>query len=289
MREDGSVEYRSGNFPWVDWGSNYDSEVMEQGWYYWALEKVLALGNDIGLLEDSDKTLFETRRTSMKNVFDSKYKTDDGFASVVDETTGERRSIDDRANALAVLSGLADEEDYTLMGNILTSVTNASPYMERFVLEALCEMGMEDKAKARMLSRYEGMISYEASTLWEDWSPEPIDGTINHGWAGGPLVVMSKYFAGIRPTSSGYQTWQIKPATVSTSYSSSTYTPDGTLSYTLSVSDNVTTIVVEAPNAGGSLILDENYGTTVTLDNTATTLVNQTLSLHKGTNTITIA
>jgi hypothetical protein len=150
-------------------------------------------------------------------------------------------------------------------------------------------MGMEDKAKARMLSRYERMISYEASTLWEDWSPEPIDGTINHGWAGGPLVVMSKYFAGIRPTSSGYQTWQIKPATVSTSYSSSTYTPDGTLSYTLSVSDNVTTIVVEAPNAGGSLILDENYGTTVTLDNTATTLVNQTLSLHKGTNTITIA
>ena len=289
MREDGSVEYRSGNFPWVDWGSNYDSEVMEQGWYYWALEKVLALGNDIGLLEDSDKTLFENRRTSMKNVFDSKYKTDDGFASVVDETTGERRSIDDRANALAVLSGLADEEDYTLMGNILTSVTNASPYMERFVLEALCEMGMEDKAKARMLSRYEGMISYEASTLWEDWSPEPIDGTINHGWAGGPLVVMSKYFAGIRPTSAGYASWQIKPATVSASYSSSTYTPDGTLSYTLSVSDNVTTIVVEAPNAGGSLILDENYGTTVTLDNTATTLVNQTLSLHKGTNTITIA
>ena len=64
---------------------------------------------------------------------------------------------------------------------------------------------------------------------------------------------------------------------------------ESSLSYTLSVSDNVTTIVVEAPNAGGSLILDENYGTTVTLDNTATTLVNQTLSLHKGTNTITIA
>ena len=289
MREDGSVEYRDGTFPWVDWGSDYDSEVMEQAWYYWAMGRVLSLGKDIGLLEEKDKTFFENRRRSMKNVFASKYKTDAGFASVVDGKTKERRSVDDRANALAVLSGLAGKEDYPLVGRVLTTVKNASPYMERFVLEALCKMGMKDKAKERMLSRYEGMISYEASTLWEGWSHEADAGTINHGWAGGPLVVMSKYFAGIRPTSGGYATWEIEPAMVSTSYSSSTYTPEGTLSYTLHRQEGVTTIVIQAPNAGGSLILDEAYGSTITLDNSQVTLKNQTLALHKGTNTILIS
>lgn len=289
MREDGSVEYRSGSFPWVDWGSDYDSEVMEQGWYYWAMEKVLSLGKDIGLLEESDKNLFEARRTSMKNIFHSKYLTQGGFASLIDEDKQERRSIDDRANALAVLSGLADIEDYPLMSQVLSTVKNASPYMERFVLEALCEMGEFSLAKTRMLSRYEGMITHEASTLWEDWSPEAISGTINHGWAGGPLVVMSKYFAGIRPLSAGYQSWSISPARVSTSYQSSTYTPHGLLSYELTQKDGQTTITVNAINDQGMLILDPGYGNQVTLDGSEVSLNDRTLSLHQGKNTIIIS
>lgn len=286
LNDDGSVEYRDGSFQWVDWGSDYDADLMEQGWYYYAITRVLKLGEAVGKLTAEDKTYFETRRNSIKSVFYSKYDTENGFASINDK--GERHVVDDRGNALAVLSGLCEEKDYPLMKSVLTKTKNASPYMERFVLEALGKMGYLTEAKERMLSRYQGMIDYEASTLWEAWSSEPIAGTINHGWAGGPLIVMSKYFAGIQPTSAGYKTFEIKPATVSESYHSSVHTPEGTLSYDLTKSDSVTTIVIDSPNDGGTLILDSSYGTSVKVDNNASTLDNGSIAIQKGKHTYTI-
>ena len=47
------------------------------------------------------------------------------------------------------------------------------------------------------------------STLWEYW--EPKSGTKNHAWSGGPLIIMSKYFAGIKPLEKGYDTILVKP------------------------------------------------------------------------------
>ena len=49
--------------------------------------------------------------------------------------------VDDRANALAVLSGLCGKEKHGLIRKILIKVFNASVYMENYALLALCEMG----------------------------------------------------------------------------------------------------------------------------------------------------
>ncbi len=283
---DGSIEYRNGSFPWVDWGSGYDSDLMEQGWYYWAMESVEELGKELSLLSSEEKSYFDGRMQAMKASFHGKYQTENGFASV--DENGQRHDIDDRGNALAVLSGLADESDYEMVTNVLKSTMNSSPYMERFALEALCKMSKLSEAKERMLNRYQGMIDYEASTLWEAWSSKPIDGTINHGWAGGPLVVMSKYFAGIRPLGKGYESYEIKPSVVSSSYKSSVNTPKGILSYTLKKEESVTTIQVSAIDANGSLVLDSSYGDEVTLDGKKVNLENRTLSLTKGEHTIVI-
>lgn len=115
---------------------------------------------------------------------------------------------DDRANALAILSGLADKDWYSSVLKVLQSSENASPYMEKYVLDALCEMGYIDEAVKRMKKRYKEMVEYDYSTLWEYWST---DGTINHAWSGGPLITMSKYIAGIRPLDTAYKTFEIKP------------------------------------------------------------------------------
>lgn len=286
MNEDGTVKYRDGSFQWVDWGEKSDSELMEQGWYTYATKQVMKLGEGLGLLSETDKTYFNGRLSSIKSAFYTKFYTENGFATLDEDRT--RHVIDDRGNALAVLSGLCEEKDYELMKNVLSTTQYASPYMERFVLEALGKMGYLSEAKERMLSRYEGMIDYEASTLWEEWSSKPEDGTINHGWAGGPLVVMSKYFAGIQPTSAGYKTFDIKPATVSESYHSSVHTPEGTLSYDLSKKDGVTTIVIDSPNAGGTLVLDTSYGTTVKVDGTAVALDQGSVDIQKGKHIYTI-
>ena len=115
---------------------------------------------------------------------------------------------DDRANALAVLSGLAKPEAYKGILNILQTVENASPYMEKYVLDAMCEMGYIDEAILRIKRRYKEMVEEDYSTLWEFWDKS---GTMNHAWSGGPLITMAKYIAGIRPADVGYKKVEIKP------------------------------------------------------------------------------
>lgn len=77
--------------------------------------------------------------------------------------------IDDRANALAVLSGLAPESCYPDIRKVLLSVFNSTVYMENFVLTALCEMGYIEDAYRRMCARYYNLARNENSTLWEDF------------------------------------------------------------------------------------------------------------------------
>ena len=119
------------------------------------------------------------------------------------------KRCDDRANALAVLSGLAQKEQYDIITDVLTTTKNSSPYMEYYVLEALCKMGRYETAKDRIKDRYKDMMGEDYSTLWEFW--DSWRGTKNHAWSGGPLVIMSKHFAGITPLEAGYEKVKIEP------------------------------------------------------------------------------
>lgn len=124
------------------------------------------------------------------------------------EAMAGRTEADDRANALAVLSGLAEPSLYSSISEVLRTSENASPYMEKYVLDAMCEMGHIDEAVERMKKRYREMVEYDYSTLWEYWNT---DGTLNHAWSGGPLITMSKYIAGIRPLDTAYRRTAIRP------------------------------------------------------------------------------
>ena len=64
-------------------------------------------------------------------------------------------------------------------------------------------MGEYDAANDRIKSRYADMMGEDYSTLWEFW--DSWRGTMNHAWSGGPLVIMSKHFAGITPVEAGYE------------------------------------------------------------------------------------
>lgn len=66
-----------------------------------------------------------------------------------------------------------------------------------------------EAANSRMKERYSGMMGEDYSTLWEFW--DSWRGTKNHAWSGGPLVIMSKHFAGITPLEAGYEKVEIKP------------------------------------------------------------------------------
>lgn len=277
LNDDGSIVYRNGTFMWVDWGDGADAEVLQNCWYYYALSSTQKLAKALGI--SSDEAFFTERIQKVAAGF-AKFKKQGGYSSGT--------AYDDRANAMAVVSGLADEDMYDEILNVLTTTYGASPYMEKFVEEALCLMGEYDACLTRMLTRYQPMIDDKDSTLWELWEKDA--GTINHGWTGGSLTVLSKYFGGISPESAGYGSYSIRLTDVFSSLSMSVVTHKGTLSYSIKRAEGGTvTIIVEAIDADGSLYIPASWGTvaagsaTVTKDGDF-----NVVALAKGSYTITV-
>ncbi len=198
--ENNLVVHRSGSWDWPDWGSKADMTAIENAWVYYALSSVETMADVLG--KDEDISFITERKEAIEKGYETLW-TDEGFKS------DDAKKPDDRANALAVLAGLAEEEQYDVIKNVLTTTKNSSPYMEYYVLEALCKMGEYELARDRIKDRYEGMVNEDYSTLWEFWNSW--QGTMNHAWSGGPLVIMSKHFAGITPTEAGYEKAEINP------------------------------------------------------------------------------
>ena len=198
--ENNLVVHREGSWDWADWGRKSDMTAIENAWFYYALSATEKMAELLG--KENDISFIAER----KNIIASGYKslwTENGFKSK------DVRKPDDRANALAVLSGLAENGQYDIITNVLKTTRNSSPYMEYYVLEALCTMGEYEAATDRIRGRYDGMMSEDYSTLWEFW--DSWRGTKNHAWSGGPLVIMSKHFAGITPLEAGYEKVKIEP------------------------------------------------------------------------------
>jgi len=197
LDNEGLLVPRHDGWRWFDHLHNVDEAVLENAWYFSALRFALDVSQKIGKLEHT--TFLNERIESIKSSFDRKFWKDTHYAS--------GPVVDDRANAMAVLSGLCGPEKYPQIRTVLISVFNASVYMENFVLTALCEMGYIHDAYKRMCSRFYNLAVNENSTLWEDFF---IQGTKNHAWSGAPALLAFKYFMGI-DTSDGFKTFTVNP------------------------------------------------------------------------------
>jgi alpha-L-rhamnosidase len=197
IKDDGMVVKRTGDWYWFDHLYNVDEKILENTWYYLALDFAEYIGEKVNCHEHDE--FIQKRKSGILENFDScfwkrEFYSSDCFA-------------DDRANALAVLSGLAGKDKYEAIRKVLVSVYNSTPYMEGYVIEALIKMGYLEDAYKRMMSRYYNLIENENSTLWEDFH---ILGTKNHAWSGSPLTILFKHFFGI-DTQDGFKDVTITP------------------------------------------------------------------------------
>ena len=254
--EDGLPVYRAGSWTWNDWGDKIDSKLLQVGFYYYALNLTSQLAKELGITADAQ--FLSERMSSIEENWRDTYYTPLGFKDP------DSKYIDDRANALLALSGLAGEEDYELISMVLSNVYEASPFCEKYVLEALCVMGKEDLALQRMLNRYDGMLQDEYDTLWEQFNDDT--GTINHGWTAAPLYILSKYVAGIAPTEAGFAKYEIAPADVLDSFRCTVDTPKGTITVTVTKAEEITTLTVAAIDAEGIVKIPKTMGTDVNVE-----------------------
>jgi hypothetical protein len=112
------------------------------------------------------------------------------------------------------LAGLAKPEQYPAIKKVFERSFNASPYMEKYILESIFRMNDANAAITRMKSRYQKMVDSPLSTLWEGWgigSEGYGGGSYNHGWSGGPLTLLMEYVCGIAPIEPGFNRFQVMP------------------------------------------------------------------------------
>lgn len=202
MADNGFVNRYTGTWDWPDWGRFPDMVPLENAWYCRAIIALRKMAEILG--EEKDIAEIDKRYESIKKNY-RKFWTERGYKSA------EQDDPDDRCNAIALLAGIVPEENIKTTLNVLNTTMNSSPYMEKYVLDALCEYSNMKDIQARIKMRYHDMTDSELaySTLWEFW--DKTKGTKNHAWSGGPLITMSKYMAGIRPLTHGYKTYLIEP------------------------------------------------------------------------------
>ncbi len=202
----GLVSHRGGTWDWPDWGSHPDARLIEQCWYYAAAKAVVNIGNTLNHVPLDDINFLQHRLDGISEHFEANFWRDDKKA-YYDETDDSQP--DDRANALVVYAGLANDQHRLDLIHLLKTRFNASPYMEKIVLEALYLLNADQEALQRTYKRYQQMVNDDFPTLWEFWQANK--GTRNHAWTGGPLIMMYRYNLGLQPLSAGYQKLLVRP------------------------------------------------------------------------------
>ncbi len=204
----GLVKMRAGGWQWGDWGDNKDMLLLYNMWYYLAIKGSYLMANELGY--NSEANRLKAEMDSFKLSFNKLFWTGKQYRDPA--YTGE---TDDRVHALAVVSDIAAPEKYPAILDVFKKEYHASPYMEKYVYEAMYKMGQPVLANERHKRRFEGMVNNpNFSTLFEGWGVGKEGfggGTVNHSWSGGGLTVLSSEVSGIKPLRPGFARFAVSP------------------------------------------------------------------------------
>ena len=156
------------------------------------------------------------------------YYWDEERGALVDSFTSGRRNVTRHANIFAVLFDFADEEQKkqicrgVLYNENVPQIT--TPYFKFFELDALGKLGDLDGIWKTLHEYWGSMLERGAVTFWELFDPaeegraqygmygDPFGKSLCHAWGASPIYLLGRYFLGVRPTSPGYATYEVKPA-----------------------------------------------------------------------------
>lgn len=242
--ETGLTAFRRGGWTWGDWGDHRDLRLIYAGWHYLALDGAARMADVLGNKEDatSYRNIMEQVKTGYNQCWN-------GYAY---RHPQYQKETDDRVQALSVLTGIADESKYPRLLDLFKSQKHASPYMEKYVMEALFVMGQGKYALERAQSRFAPMVDHKYyTTLFEGWDIGEKGfggGTVNHAWSGGALTVISQYLCGIEPLEAGYSLFKIEPDPASFKTASITVPSiAGNITSAFTVDENTFTLKISVP------------------------------------------
>ena len=130
-------------------------------------------------------------------------------------------------NIFALLFGYLDEEQihsvrtHTFFDKTVLSIV--TPYMKFYEMAALCELGSQSEVGQYIHEYWGGMLDNDATTFWELYDPEisgenqyamygrPFGKSLCHAWGAGPILLLGKYFLGVKPLEAGYKKFVVAP------------------------------------------------------------------------------
>lgn len=193
---------------WGDWGTNVDKDLLMNEWFYLALKGYKNMSELLG--EDEEAKWAADLMVNFKKAFNDTFWKGDQYRSY-----HYQDDIDDRGQALAVVAGLADADKFKAIYKVLQTQEYASPYMEKYVCEALFLMGESEYGLERLKKRFQPMVDdNNHTTLFEGWGIGKDGfggGSTNHAWSGGGLTILSQYVCGLEPIEPAWTKFRIKP------------------------------------------------------------------------------
>ena len=280
MQENGLPEYRIKKSPdawdWADWGvkNTIDKEPIQAAFYYLALKNAKKMAEVLGKTEDID--WYTTRMETMKPAFEKVYWKNGFYSSDAENLK------DDRANAIAVVSGIANPKFHNqIVDNVLIPNRFSSPHFEWLVEEAMCLAGRHKASLERMKDQYQSQVDKEdMSTLYEMF---PKGGSYNHAWNGSNKI-LSKYIAGVEPTKVAWSEYQIMPTLLHLNSLKKTIpTVKGKINLTIISNDSEYQLELDSPKFTTAII-----GIPKTSKTIKKVVVNDKIVWKKGKNKISV-
>lgn len=249
--ETGLTAEHNGGWTWGDWGDNRDIRLLYAAWHYIALDAASDMAEILGLEDDA-----ENYRATMRMV---KQGFDACWDGKVYRHPSYTEKTDDRVQAMAVISGIAGPDKYDSIARFLETNRHASPYMEKYVMEALFKMGKGEQALRRTAEQFADMVNHpDHTTLFEGWFIDgkvDMGGTVNHAWSGGPITVLGQYLCGISPVEPGFRLFRIDPQPAGISEASIDMpTVAGNIHSAYKVSDGKFRLDVKIPDGTEALV-----------------------------------
>ncbi|RED47802.1 alpha-L-rhamnosidase-related protein [Seonamhaeicola aphaedonensis] len=251
MRDNGFPEYRKSKSPdtwnWLDWGvkGTIDEQPIQMAFYYLALRKAKKMAEVLG--KEDHIQWYDERMTSMKSAYEKEFWKD-GFYS-----SNAAKFKDDRANAIAIVSGIANPEYYNqIVDNVLIPNRFSSPHFEWMAEEAMFIAGRPKASLQRMKEMYQSQVDKKnMTTLYEKF---PDGGSYNHAW-NGSNTILSKYVAGVKPIKVAWSEFQIMPTMVHFKKIEKTIpTVKGNVVIGINESDSSYQLNLESPNNTDAII-----------------------------------
>lgn len=270
--ENGFLIAKPNDWVFVDWAPINNQGILSviQILYARSLECLAMMAEVCG-----DKIGTDLYRTKLSNLMNNIFKFfwNENLGGFIHSSSREsNNTVTKYANMFALLFGYLNEEqiksvkDNVLLNDNILKIT--TPYMKFYEVAALCEIGCYDCVSDYIKQYWGGMLECGATTFWEQYDPNvsgkahyemygrPYGKSLCHAWGAGPLLILGKYFMGVKPLSPGYKNFIVAPNLVGfREIKGKVPTPNGVVSVELT--NNYVTVDNQTPFEG-TLIIDNN-------------------------------